>query len=311
MPTCDRRALLRAVSRSFYLSLRFLPAAAREPISLAYLLARASDTLADTDGWTEAEQRTWLHQFRTAVQEPTPPAEWLTQLEQETAALPEAVSITPGERQLLRHLREVLAWFHASAAEEQALIRSVLGPITEGQLADLGRTCLSSAAELEHYTWQVAGCVGEFWTRLCLLKSPRYAITPVETLVTQGVHFGQGLQLINILRDVPKDAARGRSYLPGITPEDTAEIKWATAQPWLERCAMWLAEGRAYVAGIHGFRYRWVVWMPLRLAEETLQLLRDAGPAAMTTPVKVPRQRVKWLALESTARAAGLKGQET
>ena len=41
-------ALLRRVSRSFYLSLAVLPPAVRPTIGLAYLLARASDTIADT-----------------------------------------------------------------------------------------------------------------------------------------------------------------------------------------------------------------------------------------------------------------------
>src|SRR5690349_2033322 len=42
--------ILRSVSRSFYLSIRFLPAQLRQPIALAYLLARATDTVADTTG---------------------------------------------------------------------------------------------------------------------------------------------------------------------------------------------------------------------------------------------------------------------
>src|SRR5437667_4140824 len=42
--------ILRSVSRSFYLSIRFLPAQLREPIALAYLLARATDSVADTPG---------------------------------------------------------------------------------------------------------------------------------------------------------------------------------------------------------------------------------------------------------------------
>src|SRR5437899_7975943 len=42
--------LLRSVSRSFYLSIRFLPAQLREPVALAYLLARATDSVADTAG---------------------------------------------------------------------------------------------------------------------------------------------------------------------------------------------------------------------------------------------------------------------
>src|SRR5437763_15644859 len=41
-------AILRSVSRSFYLSVRLLPAQLREPVALAYLLARATDTVADT-----------------------------------------------------------------------------------------------------------------------------------------------------------------------------------------------------------------------------------------------------------------------
>src|SRR5438094_9298495 len=41
-------AILRSVSRSFYLSIRFLPQQLRQPIALAYLLARTTDTVADT-----------------------------------------------------------------------------------------------------------------------------------------------------------------------------------------------------------------------------------------------------------------------
>src|SRR5210317_2159023 len=41
------RDVLRDVSRSFYLSLRFLPSGFREPMAVGYLLARLSDTIAD------------------------------------------------------------------------------------------------------------------------------------------------------------------------------------------------------------------------------------------------------------------------
>src|ERR1035437_2780529 len=48
--------LLKATSRSFYLTLRVLPAAVRPQIGLAYLLARMTDTIADT-GLVPLEQR--------------------------------------------------------------------------------------------------------------------------------------------------------------------------------------------------------------------------------------------------------------
>src|SRR5437879_13636362 len=41
-------SLLRDVSRSFYLTLRVLPSRIRTQIGLAYLLARTTDTIADT-----------------------------------------------------------------------------------------------------------------------------------------------------------------------------------------------------------------------------------------------------------------------
>ena len=43
-----RGSILRSVSRTFYLSVRILPKRLRDPVALAYLLARASDTVADT-----------------------------------------------------------------------------------------------------------------------------------------------------------------------------------------------------------------------------------------------------------------------
>src|ERR1051325_6928701 len=41
--------LLRDVSRSFYLTLRVLPKSIRPQVGLAYLLARTTDTIADTE----------------------------------------------------------------------------------------------------------------------------------------------------------------------------------------------------------------------------------------------------------------------
>ena len=42
-------SLLKEVSRSFYLTMRVLPSAIRPQIGLAYLLARTTDTIADTE----------------------------------------------------------------------------------------------------------------------------------------------------------------------------------------------------------------------------------------------------------------------
>ncbi len=48
-PATFLTSLLRDVSRSFYWTVRILPGAIRPQIGLAYLLARATDTIADTE----------------------------------------------------------------------------------------------------------------------------------------------------------------------------------------------------------------------------------------------------------------------
>ena len=58
--------LLRQVSRSFYLSLAILPRPLREPIGLAYLLARAADTVADTPLIKRDERLAHLEALRRA-----------------------------------------------------------------------------------------------------------------------------------------------------------------------------------------------------------------------------------------------------
>ena len=43
---------------------------------------------------------------------------------------------------------------------------------------------VSCPEQLEHYTYMVAGCVGEFWTRLGLLaQGPGFSTQPEETLL--------------------------------------------------------------------------------------------------------------------------------
>ena len=58
--------LLRQVSRSFYLSLAILPGPLREPIGLAYLLARAADTITDTKLVARKDRLTHLETVRRA-----------------------------------------------------------------------------------------------------------------------------------------------------------------------------------------------------------------------------------------------------
>src|SRR5438046_10242670 len=61
-------AILRSVSRSFYLSIRFLPPPLREPVALAYLLARTTDTVADTPRISGTLRAETLQKLSKAIQ---------------------------------------------------------------------------------------------------------------------------------------------------------------------------------------------------------------------------------------------------
>ena len=59
--------LLKATARSFYLTLRVLPARVRPQIGLAYLLARTTDTVADTEIVPLAQRLAALQNLRERI----------------------------------------------------------------------------------------------------------------------------------------------------------------------------------------------------------------------------------------------------
>src|SRR5262245_24911927 len=134
----------------------------------------------------------------------------------EPIELPElrAQQSSPSERTLLERINEALALLFQFAPPDRELIQRVLSIISEGQELDLLRfgsasreniVALNSDAELHDYTYRVAGSVGEFWTRICAEHLRPKPDANLDQLVERGIRFGRGLQLVNILRDIPAD----------------------------------------------------------------------------------------------------------
>ena len=292
--------ILKGVARSFFLSLRLLPAPMRGAASLGYLLARSSDSLADATAAPLASRREALAAFAEAVATQTPPPRWSQTL---LNALPDA-----GERRLLECAPALLNSLHELPAAQALLVRDVVATIISGQQLDLQRfasasgghpVALSDAAALLDYTWRVAGCVGEFWTRLGLLTlGSRFSGSAPAILLEQGRAFGSGLQLVNILRDLPADLAGGRCYLPVADPADRAALLACHAD-WLERAVPWVEQGRSYAMSLPLRRLRAATLLPALLAGETLARLRGASWETLQARVKVPRRRVYALLLRA------------
>lgn len=271
------REILRRTSRSFHLTIRLLPPAVRGEVALAYLLARATDTLADTSSAPMEQRAAILRAARASLGQPS--------IDGYDAKDWQAHQRDPAERQLLALVPELWSRLHAGA---NRLVRDVLGHILEGQIFDLERFVPGAPPltpdELERYTWLVAGSVGEFWTDLCVARVGDFSRTPLDVMRRRGAHYGQALQLVNILRDRGMDAALGRTY---VGSDEVAR--------WTRRAGSWLEEGAAYCADLRSGRLRYATLLPALLGWRTLALSAQQAPGLLT-PVKVPRHELRrWM----------------
>jgi farnesyl-diphosphate farnesyltransferase len=289
--------LLRSVSRSFYLSIRVLPKALQAPVGLAYLLARASDTIADSADLPGPERESYLQEFLAMVQ-----GGGRSGLEEIAA---QVHSRHAGENVLMASIGRCLDWLDSLGEFDRAAIRAVMVPIVHGQLLDVQRfsgrsgvTALKIADELEEYTYLVAGCVGEFWTDVCQHHIASYSSLEPARLRALGRDFGKALQFVNILRDLPADLKEGRCYLP-VQEVDAARLISEPASGrecfnrWLARGNALLDSGRTYIESLRPARVRIGCYLPWDLARKTLALLAVHYPLETTHRVKVSRRDVR------------------
>lgn len=302
--------LLKAVSRSFSLTLRILPPPVRRPIGIAYLLARTSDTIADTKLVEPDAREPSLRQLAQAVQRGRiKPDDFAFSLPPQTRTK---------DRELLDRVGDSVHLLQTVGQAERHLIQDVLQTIISGQNLDLQRfqnasaqnvVCLKSDAELDDYTYRVAGCVGEFWTRICFQKLSANP-SPPPKLLCAGVRFGKGLQLLNILRDISDDLRQGRCYLPqdaliqsGLSPKDLAipstdKTRQKIAplfQRYVQKANHLLMDGWEYTNQLprRWIRVRLACAWPVLIGLQTLKALPLDDPLNPSRRAKISRQAVK------------------
>ena len=306
--------LLKDVSRSFYLTLRVLPSQVRAPIGLAYLLARTTDTIADTELVAPEQRLEALRALRERIQ-----GRGETPLDFGALAREQGVR---AEALILENCEASLAVLRSLPAADAQLVREVLDTITSGQELDLRRfagasvrslVALRTDEEMDDYTYRVAGCVGEFWTKMC--RAHLFPRAPVNDafLLANGVRFGKGLQLVNILRDVAADLRNGRCYLPAdrlasasLKPEDLLQPANEPRlrplyQAYLDRAEAHLLAGWAYTNALprRCVRVRLACAWPILIGRETLNRLRGGNALDPERRIKVSRREVRQLILRS------------
>jgi farnesyl-diphosphate farnesyltransferase len=313
----DLNRLLKQVSRSFYLSIRVLPREIRPQIGLTYILARATDTVADTQSAPVALRRAALLRMRTEI---SAAVEGDTIQGPDWRALQERMAGI--DRVLLESYQDALGVLRQCSEPDRRRMGDVLAAIINGQELDLCRfgeataehiAALDTDDQLDDYIYRVAGCVGEFWTRMCRAHLFPAAKVADGFLVENGVRFGKGLQLVNILRDLPRDLRQGRCYIPrarlserSLSPQlllDPASME--TFQPlydrYLQQAEEYLAAGEAYVKALphDQLRVRLACTLPMLIGTETLARLRTANVLDDRDRIKVSRPEVRRLIFAS------------
>ena len=317
--TISQNDLLRATSRSFYLTLRVLPAAVRPQIGLAYLLARTTDTIADTEVLPVSQRLDALKKLREHILSKNPARLNFNDIAGKQGS--------PDEKLLLEKVNSSLDALQKCSAEDQKLIRDVLATITSGQELDLTRfarpendtslspriIALETAVQLDDYTYRVAGCVGEFWSKICRAHLFPRANLDQDQFMINAVRFGKGLQLINILRDLPADLKKGRCYLPVeklerfklspqtlLSPAKEKEFR-PLFNEYLDKAESNLRAGWEYtnMLPFSQFRVRIACALPLLIGIKTIEKLRAASVIDLQQRVKIPRKEVRSLILLS------------
>ncbi|AJY09708.1 squalene/phytoene synthase family protein [Burkholderia dolosa] len=312
--------LLKNVSRSFYLTLRVLPDGMRDPVGLAYLLARAADTIADTALVTPDRRAALLTDLRDDIERLGDGAALSRSLDDVTR-----MQTDSHEHVLLASIQPMLALLRAQPDADRAAIRKVVATLTSGMEFDLrtfpdeqsGRIAsLPTRDVLDRYTYLVAGCVGEFWTDMTAAHTRAARGWDLVAMRDKGIRFGKALQMTNILRDCAKDLRIGRCYLPDDVLRahalDVADLTSADASlrargvlvdllhvaldQYRDACLYTIAIPRRFV------RLRLACLWPIMIGLETLELL--AGHDAWldpAKPAKVPRKRVYRIIASSLA----------
>lgn len=205
--------MLQKTSRTFALAIPLLPEPARTEVGVAYLLFRVADTFEDGTKWPRTQRLDALERF-VEVMETQHGAEKLAELCAKSPPIEHA-----GYLELLGRLPELLGALQELTPTVREIVTRHTIRTTEGmsrvvaRADEAGNLQLDTRQDLKDYCYVVAGIVGELLTELFVAGTPSL-LSQHAALRARMVAFGEGLQLVNILKDATSDATEGRVYLP-------------------------------------------------------------------------------------------------
>ena len=273
----DLSELLERASRTFALAIPLLPEPTRTDVTVAYLVFRIADTLEDADYLSTEEKVEGLEQLEQLLDQPTRSSaesfamlwgqrrltdnDWYQTLVQETP-------------QVLEHLRG--RELRVSQLIRLYARRTVLGMVTFLRRQEQH---LQSLDELREYCYYVAGIVGELLTDIFTVRIDFFERS--DDIHLQAKSFGEGLQLVNILRDSKEDLQCGRLFIPGSVGREKLFDLARQDLHYAKEYVVQLQRANAHPGYLAFTR------LPLELANATLDLVEAEGPSAKISRAEV------------------------
>jgi farnesyl-diphosphate farnesyltransferase len=255
----DLLRVLKETSRTFFIPIVRLPIKLQETIGAAYLCMRAIDEIEDHPTLDNQAKAAILHGLSWALQAQ------LASDEPENYSLVEAVFLP---------YKEILPEVTLRISDWLAHTPQGIAPrVWDATIAMADRMAywvennwlIRTEADLNSYTFSVAGAVGllicDIWAWFDGSQIDRMA----------AIHFGRGLQSVNILRNREEDAQRGVDFFPSGWSEKEMFI---FARNNIE-------QAKSSISSISHKSFHCLVDIPLALAEATLQAL-EAGQPKLT-----------------------------
>jgi farnesyl-diphosphate farnesyltransferase len=290
----DLDDLLVRTSRTFAMSIPLLPEPTRREVEIAYLLFRIADTFEDATLWPPERKVAALELFGEILAAPPDP-EVVARASREWVDDPPETH-HQGYLDLLAASAAVMEAFWNLSDAARDVIRRHLSRTIDGMARFVSSgdgsagIRLDSIAELRDYCYVVAGIVGEMLTDLYLLDMPDLdGVAPA--LRQRARDFGEGLQLVNILKDSTTDRAEGRVFLPRAVDRDEV---FALAHRGLDRAAEYTLALQCASAPRGMVEFNAV---PILLARATLDTVQRDGPGS-----KIDRSEVFRLVAEMSRR---------
>ncbi len=226
-----------------------MPQRIKGVMGLAYLLARAADTLVDCQRLSAKEKDRVLKLFGEIDNFDS------RKKVAEVAGKASSQVTAPGEKELLANLGEILSVYEGAEEIFRRYILDVLKSVVSGMKMDVAHfsdisvvSAFKTAKEIEDYCACIGGGPGVFWARIYNHHLKMKKRTGPDLDDARAV--GEALQITNILRDISSDVKMGRCYLPledlkavGVSPSHLKDKKnLSRVKPVIGKWIVWAVE---------------------------------------------------------------------